>query len=58
METCRILISLRDLRFDGSADLGGNCRHDQRRHRQERYRCFVYAIIHARMYSIRDANGL
>jgi hypothetical protein len=58
MKTVRILISLRSLRSGGSADFRDDCRDYQRCHRQERYRCFIYAIIHTSMVSKYGANGL
>jgi hypothetical protein len=57
MKACRILIPLRGLRFSGGADFRDNCRDNQRCHRQERYRCFVYVIIHTNSHSIQDAKG-
>jgi hypothetical protein len=47
MKASRILISLRDLRFGCGADFGGNGRDDQGRHRQKRYGCFIYTVVHA-----------
>ena len=58
MESCFIFVSHRSLRIDGSVNLGGNCRYDQRCHRQDGYRCFINVIIHDKHRSRRRANGL
>jgi hypothetical protein len=57
METIRIFVSLRDLRFGSGADFGRDGRDHQCCHCQERYRRFINVIIHTIIQSKRYANG-
>jgi hypothetical protein len=58
MKAILILISHRGLRLNSGTDFGGDCRDDQGRERKERYRCFIYVIIHDNLHSSQDATRL
>ena len=58
MKAFLILISHRGLRLNSGTDFGGDCRDDQGRESKERYRSFIYVIIHDDLHSSQDATHL
>jgi hypothetical protein len=56
MKARLIFISHRGLRFNSGTNFGGDCRDDQSCHRKERYRGFIYVIIHDNLHSSRNAK--